>query len=184
MRSPELTGNSATSYYSNYSAGGGAYTIATAEFDNSTIAFNQAGFGGGLELGDFNVATPAFKLQSSIVSNNQASYLPASNDIHAFSPVTVSGSNNLVVTSYSTVTLPGDTLTDDPKLLPLAKNGGPTKTHALDPTSPAIDVGINPNTDNFDQRGPNYPRQVGTAPDIGAFELDTDRIFYDGFELL
>jgi hypothetical protein len=53
-------------------------------------------------------------------------------------------------------------------LLPLAKNGGPTATHALGSGSPAIDAGANPVPLTTDQRG--LPRTVGTATDIGAFE--------------
>jgi hypothetical protein len=61
----------------------------------------------------------------------------------------------------------------DPKLGPLADNGGPTRTHALLPGSPAIDRG---NTDvcsadpvgGVDQRGVTRPQ--GAACDIGAYE--------------
>jgi hypothetical protein len=67
-------------------------------------------------------------------------------------------------------------------LLPLANNGGTTQTHALDPTSPAIDKGSNTLSLPFDQRGTPYPRVVGAAADIGAYELDTDHIFGNGFE--
>lgn len=177
-----ISGNTASAYYAQYSYGGGAYAIATAEFDNSTVAFNTAGHGGGVELGDFNVATPSFTIQSSILSNNTASQVPASNDLDAFSAATVAGSNDLIMASSATLTLPADTLTSDPKLLPLANNGGLTRTHALDPTSPAIDAGSNPNGDKYDQRGYPHDRQFGAAPDIGAFEQDSDRIFHDGFE--
>ena len=178
-----ISRNSVTAYNPGFSEGGGAFTVASAEFDNSTIAFNSAsGYGGGIELSTGGATTPTFTLQSSIVSNNNADALPTTDDMDSYYAVTVAGSNDLVVANYSTVTLPGDTLTSDPKLLPLAKNGGPTRTHALDPTSPAVDAGSNPNDDDWDQRGPNFPRMVGAAPDIGAYELDSDRIFYDGFE--
>ena len=61
----------------------------------------------------------------------------------------------------------------DPKLGPLADNGGPTKTHALLAHSPAFDKG-NPafnGTGKFDQRGIGYPRLIASAVDIGAFEF-------------
>jgi hypothetical protein len=70
----------------------------------------------------------------------------------------------------------------DPKLGPLANNGGPTQTHALLVGSPALDAGA----DTFatdaglttDQRGPGFPR-ISDGPDadttatvdIGAFEF-------------
>jgi hypothetical protein len=69
-----------------------------------------------------------------------------------------------------------------PLLGPLGDNGGPTSTHALLPTSPAIDWGdpsAVPGAGNvplFDQRGPGFARVAdgdnlgGARIDIGAFE--------------
>jgi hypothetical protein len=58
----------------------------------------------------------------------------------------------------------------------------PAKTHALRPGSPAIDAG-NDNGYTIDQRGTGFPRVIGSAADIGAFEgVDTDSIFYSGFD--
>ena len=63
----------------------------------------------------------------------------------------------------------------DPQLGPLADNGGPTQTHALQPASLAIDFafqcresGSSPLT--VDQRG--EPRPQGPFCDIGAFEAE------------
>ena len=56
----------------------------------------------------------------------------------------------------------------DPKLGPLADNGGPTLTMALLPGSPAIDAGNTSLAPTTDQRG--FPRPAGLAADIGAFE--------------
>ena len=56
----------------------------------------------------------------------------------------------------------------DPKLGPLANNGGPTLTMALLPGSPAIDAGDNSAAQPADQRG--FPRVVGPNIDIGAYE--------------
>jgi hypothetical protein len=61
----------------------------------------------------------------------------------------------------------GDSFTD-PKLGPLANNGGPTLTMALLPGSPAIDAGDTAAAPPTDQRG--FPRPAGLAADIGAFE--------------
>ncbi len=61
----------------------------------------------------------------------------------------------------------GDSFTD-PKLGPLADNGGPTLTMALLPGSPAIDAGNTSLAPTTDQRG--FPRPAGLAADIGAFE--------------
>jgi hypothetical protein len=59
----------------------------------------------------------------------------------------------------------------DPGLGPLADNGGPTKTHALLPGSPALDSGDPDSTLAIDQRGVIRP-QAGRC-DMGAFELAT-----------
>ena len=55
-------------------------------------------------------------------------------------------------------------------LEPLANNGGSTRTHALKRNSPAIDHGYNPLSLTTDQRGAGYPRLLGTAVDMGAYE--------------
>jgi len=57
----------------------------------------------------------------------------------------------------------------NPKLGPLANNGGLTLTMALLPGSPAIDAGDTAVAAFTDQRG--FPRPVGLAADIGAYEL-------------
>lgn len=85
-------------------------------------------------------------------------------------------------------------MADDPKLAPLADNGGGVLTHALLPDSPAIDAGgANVQQTTSDERGYVCPagascqvaeRQVGPAVDIGAFEFGApDRIFRGRFDL-
>ncbi len=73
----------------------------------------------------------------------------------------------------------GNLLNVDPVLGPLADNGGPTKTHALLPGSPAIDTGdpIVSAPSDFDQRGMPFVRVFdgdgmgGARIDMGAYEL-------------
>jgi len=55
-----------------------------------------------------------------------------------------------------------------PMLGPLTNNGGPTLTMRLLPGSPAIDAGDTAAAPLTDQRG--FPRPVGAAADIGAYE--------------
>jgi hypothetical protein len=62
----------------------------------------------------------------------------------------------------------GDQPNTDPLLGPLADNGGPTKTMALLPGSPALDAGDSTGAPAFDQRG--FARVVNGAIDLGAFE--------------
>ena len=64
----------------------------------------------------------------------------------------------------------------DPKLGPLADNGGQTHTHALLESSPAIDAGSIALT--TDQRGVTRPQ--GAFADIGAFEFVPDSNDTDG----
>ena len=66
----------------------------------------------------------------------------------------------------------------DPRLGPLADNGGPTQTHALLGGSPAIEAGsslraVGPAGAPLltDQRGAGYPRRAGSTVDIGAYEV-------------
>ena len=53
-------------------------------------------------------------------------------------------------------------------------NGGPTKTHALRSTSPAIDAADPANVLPTDQRG--LPRPVGARADIGAYERQSNDV--------
>ena len=62
----------------------------------------------------------------------------------------------------------------DPRLAPLAYNGGPTRTHALLRGSPALDSGDNTLAQLTDQRGVRRARDGDgdgqAVVDIGAFE--------------
>jgi hypothetical protein len=107
-------------------------------------------------------------------------------DLYVESPHTLSGSHNLIISANQSIP-GGGTLTSDPKLTPLANHGGETRVHALLAASPAVDAGIvvsTPVGNGWDQRGTSYPRFVGVAPDIGAYERQVldDEIFYDGFD--
>jgi hypothetical protein len=58
----------------------------------------------------------------------------------------------------------------DPLLGPLTDNGGPTKTHALLPGSPAINKAVKSNCPVTDQRS---ALRDDAVCDVGAFEFDT-----------
>ncbi|NCT67695.1 MAG: hypothetical protein GXC76_08625 [Rhodanobacteraceae bacterium] len=138
---------------------------AAAQIANSTITANRAAAGGG----GIWLATSGSRLHSSIVAGNAAGD-PALTDLHGDRSIAIGGDHNLIGHAGPSVTVPPGTLATDPRLGPLAANGGPTRTHALQADSPAIDAGSNPLALAFDQRGNGYPRVHGAAADIGAFE--------------
>jgi hypothetical protein len=150
--------------------GAAAISVAGAiAFENSTVAFNQSG-----ALAPFALTlSGTVTAKSSILANNT----PA--DVLA---TAIGGDHNLIKLAEASTVLPMDTKTADPKLQPLAFNGGPTRTHALGSGSPAINAGSNPFTWQRDQRGPTYRRVVGASADIGAVEFDADHIFGTSLE--
>lgn len=83
----------------------------------------------------------------------------------------ITGDNNLIRSQggFHSITVS----TDDPQLGPLQNNGGPTPTHALGETSPAINMGDNLQGLATDQRGIGFTRVVSGIADIGAFELQS-----------
>jgi len=139
--------------------------------NNSTISGNTAGTaGGGFYLTDAgNLASPRLILTSSIVANNTAEV--GANDL-ARANGTIDATSSLIRTPAGNINgiNSANIVGVDPMLGPLANNGGPTKTQALLPGSPAIDMGINPLVLAFDQRGTGFARSVGVT-DIGAFEV-------------
>jgi hypothetical protein len=171
-------------YHSGY--GSGLYVGTASTVSNCTITGNvekntsDTKYGAGINIGIFASLT----LQSSIVSANTidsaSGYLP--DDIGAVGLGTLSGgANNLIGYAVTPVEMPPDTIvTFDPGLGPLGQNGGPTPTMVPLYSSLAINHGNNVNGGKYDQRGPGYPRVVGSNADIGAVE--TDVIFANGFD--
>jgi hypothetical protein len=145
--------------------------------NNSTIAGNT-GIGGIVVAGS---SGSNFVLRSTLVANNtgpgQDIECPGGN-------CTVTGDTSLVRAPGVGVTLaPGTIVGQDPLLGPLANNGGPVagapgdedtaaiRTMRPQGNSPVLDRGSNPDGLEFDQRGPGFPRVLGSAPDIGALEV-------------
>jgi len=165
--------NSTISSNTATTAVGGLLFRSPANFYNSTVAFNAAPTCGGV----LNVGPTA--LQSTIVANNRS----ATSDCVDFYSRQTSGANNLITVSGTSPVPPG-TLAADPLLTPLADHGGPTFTHGLALSSPALDNGNNVQSLSTDQRGTGFDRVVGTAADIGAFERQAgdDEVFFGGFD--
>ncbi|MBA8889566.1 hypothetical protein FHW12_003812 [Dokdonella fugitiva] len=169
--------------------GGGIASARPLVLANSTVAFNTAAAGGGgvmFRLAGIYDAEGTLDLRSSIVAANTTGPSPAfAADLGADGTLAVSGSHALVAAADAAISLPADTIADDPQLFPLAWNGGPTRTHALSATSPARDAGSNDDALAFDQRGTGFARVSGAAADIGAFETQqaiSDTVFEDGFD--
>jgi hypothetical protein len=161
--------NSTVSGNTSSNDGGGIESFGSLNLDSVTVTNNTAlgadlgARGAGVFIGAFGTLTS----RNSILAGN----LGGEDCFRALFPVT-DGGHNLVKTQASdfsscfTDGVNGTIVGQDPLLGTLRNNGGPTRTHALLPGSPAIDAG---NTDlTTDQRGQSRP--AGPADDIGAFE--------------
>jgi hypothetical protein len=189
VTSSTLSGNSSTGDpFDVNGAGGGIFNgSGTMTVTGSTLSGNSAVLGGGV----FN-DTGAVTITSSTLSDNvfvtifrKSGTLTLNNTILAGGDSsvqiaapggTLTGSHNLIE-GQSPAGLT-DTITAAPLLGPLQDNGGPTRTRALLPGSPAIDAGstaLVPPGLATDQRGPGFARIVGGAVDLGAFEDQTDQ---------
>jgi len=183
IQNSTISGNSAAldngGLYSPYGYGGGILLNAftgNSVIQNSTIAFNNAGRqGGGIAQ-----AGGTANWDSSIFARNTILGVDAAtSDVFLINPTVVGGNNNLVgiQDAATKATFSGTTLTGllatplDPLLAPLANNGGPTQTHELLAGSPAVNQGNNVAALANDQRGVGFARVVGSAADIGAYEM-------------
>ena len=185
-------------------AGGGILAPGTATLTNCTISGNSAGnsaddTGGGLFAnsgtllnctivenfantggGVFHGSSGTLNVRNTIIALNLVEFIETGPDVSG--DFTSQGHNLIGDGSGSTgfgvnFDIVGTSANPiDPKLGPLALNGGKTKTHALLAGSPAIDRGDNANLPLTDQRGAGFPRKKdgngdGVAVvDIGAFE--------------
>ena len=155
-------------------SGGGIYSLSSLTIRNTTIAFNQSGAsGGGIYQYGF---LRTLSMDNVIVASNVATDNALDADIGGV--VDIFSQSSIVM--QTTLPLPPDTIRDDPLLLPLADNGGFSRTHAIPDNSPAVDRGINENT-TCDERG--FPRVYGAEQDIGAYEYQGDRFMFSNFEI-
>jgi PKD repeat protein len=131
---------------------------ASATLFNSTIANNMDG-------GVSNSSGDTLTLQNTILASN-GSY-------NCWTAVTSLG-HNMADDDTCSLDGDGDLTNTDPLLEPLDDNGGPTLTHALSASSPAIDAGDNAACPAADQRGQMRPvdgdNDATADCDIGAFE--------------
>jgi CSLREA domain-containing protein len=119
-----------------------------------TVANNVAG----------NIAGPLMVATATILATN-------GKEPDCQGPLFKSGGYNLATDHSCGLTRPTDLSGVNPRLGPLASNGGPTSTEALLTGSPAINAGGLPDTSGCpltDQRGESRP--WGPACDTGAYE--------------
>ncbi len=156
IRNCTISGNSSLpTSGAGFTGGGGMRNFGVLTIANSTITDNFADKGGGI----MSEPTATLDLSNTILAGNSVS---------GYGPDILSGP------STGTHNIIGQ----DPKIGPLANNGGPTLTHALLVGSPAIDAG-DPNFDGtntpYDQRGPGFPRVLNGRVCIGACESGFDQ---------
>ena len=154
---------------------GGIFSFGTLTLVHSTVSDNTTS--SGLNGGIFGGAGGSLTVENSIVVGN------AGRDCTG---TIISAGHNLDGDETCNLTAAGDLPGVDPKLGPLADNGGRTETHALLPGSPAIDaIPVADCTDldghpvATDQRGVARPRGAGC--DIGSFELRYRRLRAGGW---
>lgn len=172
-----ISGNSATGI------GGGIYNRSggVVSLVNSTLSGNKVTGGAGAGIDTFGATAI---LTNVTVTGNTSSAL-GNVGVSTSGPTTLknsivadgcsgpvnSGDYNLDAGASCKLNGPHDLSNSNPSLGPLANNGGPTFTHALQAGSPAIDKGgSGSGCPATDQRGVMRPQ--GAACDIGAFERE------------
>lgn len=192
VRGSTLTGNSAV-------GDGGAIRNAGANLNigNSTISGNEAFRGGGIFTGPASGSGATLvSVHNTIVenradsgggifhaggtstlANSMVALNEAGNGPDVGNVVSSGGGNLIGNNAGSGGFVSSDAVGTsqwplDPKIGPLADNGGPTHTHALRRDSPAIDGGVGVSGFETDQRG--KPRPSGVARDIGSYEVQPE----------
>jgi len=160
--SVDLTNSTLSANLGDYGGGILAYSNTSLSLINSTLSENSAAiYGGGIFLYDSSA-----RLRNSIIANSSDEEC-----IRTASSSFNSGESNIV----SDGTCGARTQVANPRLGPLADNGGPTQTHALLQGSPAINASQGFAT-TADQRG---FAALGVR-DIGAFEFSANESDTDG----
>jgi predicted outer membrane repeat protein len=176
--------NEASQAGSNRVGQGGALIISNGVIDilNATFAANFATFQGGAI---FAGSSASVTLINSIFDRNRLDpthTYPATTEWQGYhtNRQLLNGGNNLQYPRTkepdfdndvnNLITSPASAIIfADPLLAPLADNGGPNQTLALQAGSPAIDVGNATTCPSTDQRGVRRPQ--GSGCDIGAYEV-------------
>ncbi|MEZ6091327.1 MAG: DUF2341 domain-containing protein [Pirellulaceae bacterium] len=150
--------------------GGGLESNRDVMIVNSTIAFNQGGSGGGL-----NVSGNGISLLNTILANNTLTNGTTSSNV---SGNVQSLGHNIDSDGTAGLSQTGDQSNVDPLLSPLADNGGYVQTHALQVGSPALNAGTSSGAMIVDARGLT---SVDGRIDVGAYQanaVDVNRIYW------
>lgn len=155
----------------------------TLQMTNCTVAFNSSSSGTGGAGGSGSIGQPN-GLPGSDGATGGGVNLNHGLLVNVLLATNTSGGNcsgtftdsghNLSSDSSGAFTNLGSLNNTDPQLGPLAANGGPTLTMAFSLASPALNAADNTSAPPTDQRG--FPRPVGAAADIGAFEVGPARL--------
>jgi Ca2+-binding RTX toxin-like protein len=162
-----ISGNTATSALGT-AEGGGLWTAGSASLTHATVDHNSANGTPAGAGGNLFADGPTMTLRASIVSNGDSG--PGAQNCRG--PISSTGYNveaHPVATGQCGMSASGgDRVVADAALVPLADRGGPTRTHALLSTSPALDVVPVCYPLETDQRGQRRPSAF--ACDAGSFE--------------
>jgi CSLREA domain-containing protein len=174
LRSSTVSGNRSRS--TSYSGAGGITLLGAVSvlIEDSTIARNIRAPDTGsdqasnLLVGSSSSGIPSITIRRSIIAEGRsepAGPAPSCDLTSFYGTATVVSDHSLDDDDTCMIATPSGTA----GLAPLSDNGGPTRTHALLATSTAIDAG-GTGCPPTDQRGAGFPRPLGVACDIGAFE--------------
>jgi hypothetical protein len=144
-------------------------TVANSTFSGNGFAIN----GGTVSLYDSTISGGTFGTDNANLTIGNSIIYGNGTDVGSGTVVTDLGHNVIGGGGGFTNGVNGDIVGTNPNLGPLANNGGPTLTYALQAGSAAIDGGYNaiiPSGVTTDQRGPGFDRISGGTVDIGAFE--------------
>lgn len=159
--------NSTISGNESATSGGGIYMPASgdvAELVSTAVIFNRSM---STTVGGIGIANNIdVTMTHSVIAHNSG--LPGA--LQCAGTGYVSAGHNLASDGSCQLLAVGDLASSDPLLGPLQDNGGPTWTHALDASSPAVDAGNNATCLSVDQRGWARPFD-GDGDDIAVCDI-------------
>lgn len=157
----------------------GTVTVINTTFASNSVTAGTGGSAGSAAGGGIynyqDTGTATLTIQNTILADTPSSKTDCENNSGT---VTAPASNRNLIENNSGCGTP--TVTSDPKLLALDSNGGPTQTHALADSSPALEqIPLNTNgcgdTYTTDQRGAARPgsKNATNKCEMGAWEAQS-----------